>query len=156
MPDALAASADLPDAFKALVGAPRGLDKVGVTPEEEIELQFTAEEFAAIHALAPLIARSPRATKRFINSYRPIRARQRGVPLDEFLGAGDEAPYAAVAFLLAIEIGLEAEARHFISDIVAWSATLADLLNALAKEATIRSRSTSHAIYRFAAPSSAP
>lgn len=82
------------------------------TPEETLRrVRLRDTEVALMKALGPLIGKSPRATKRFVNLYRLVRARKRGAELQAFLdGAGDApARYPAVMLALAIETGLSAQ-----------------------------------------------
>ena len=58
--------------------------------------------------LAPILGKSPRAVKRFMNVYRLLRGRRRGASLDAFLAGTDNEPalFAAYQFWLAVDIGL--------------------------------------------------
>lgn len=114
LPDPAVETADVEPTVKAAAAGaatasadapPPGLDLVRRDPAEERELQFFAREHRVFEALGPLIARSPRSVKRYVNSYRLIRDRFRG-DLDAFAGEAPDAPLVAVALLLAIEVGL--------------------------------------------------
>jgi hypothetical protein len=79
------------------------------TPEETLErIKLREGEVAFMKMLGPLIGKSPRATKRFVNLYRLVRARKRDVELKAFLEGTAEVPaqYPAVMVVLAIEVGL--------------------------------------------------
>jgi hypothetical protein len=66
-------------------------------------------EIELMKAMGPVVGKSPRAVKRFVNLYRLIRARRAGEDLDDFLGKRGDAPsFPAVMFLLAIDTGLTA------------------------------------------------
>lgn len=69
---------------------------------------LTGDEAEVLAALMPFAADTPRDAKRFVNLYRLARASRSGEALRQFLG-GDETPgdFAALAFLLACESGLE-------------------------------------------------
>lgn len=72
------------------------------------ELDLHAEESDHVARLAPLLDRTPRSLKRFVNVYRVLKA---GLPPDELDGflEGDGplgAPYRSVLLLLAVESGL--------------------------------------------------
>jgi len=78
-------------------------------------------EVDTIDALAPLLGKSPRALKRFMNIYRLMRGLRRGSSLDEFLDGsnGEPALYPAVQFWLSVHLGLPAsQAKHFHSAVV--------------------------------------
>ena len=55
--------------------------------------------------LAPLLGRSPRALKRFVNVYRLIKARLTPHERQVFLGSDALPDYVAVLFLLAVDTG---------------------------------------------------
>jgi hypothetical protein len=65
-------------------------------------------ELNAIDGLSPLLGRSPRALKRFVNLYRLMKAGLSQQRLKAFLRHGDEktADFDAVLFLLAVDTGL--------------------------------------------------
>lgn len=69
-------------------------------------LEIRPEELAFMRELAPLLGRSPRALKRFVNVYRLVKAGlspyQRRVFTSPGTGMGD---YRAVLFLLAVDTG---------------------------------------------------
>ncbi len=92
---------------------PRPAPTTGATAAKPAEppsperLQIDETEAAAMAQLAPIIGRSPRATKRFVNVYRLLKA---ALPMDEhdaFAGGG-EAPggFRAAMLLLAVTAGL--------------------------------------------------
>jgi hypothetical protein len=61
-------------------------------------------------ALGPLVGKSPRAVRRFVNLYRLIRARRHGRELRRFLGQdGREPEFPAFMFLLGMETGLHSK-----------------------------------------------
>ena len=82
-------------------------------------LEFRPEELDFMAGLAPLLDRSPRALKRFVNVYRLIKA---GLTREEqrtFYDAADDAPppYQAVLFLLAVDTGLPEVAEGFFDEL---------------------------------------
>ncbi|HEY0412129.1 MAG TPA: P-loop NTPase fold protein [Allosphingosinicella sp.] len=95
------------------------------------------DEQQFLKTLGPLAAKSPRAVKRLINTYRLIRVRLDGPELDSFLGSGDEdaAAYRAVLFALACEVGLPPATMTKIGKTImamdkqAWSEFIARLDN---------------------------
>ena len=95
------------------------LDLSAVWPEAETPAQvlervtLTRPELEAIEALGPLVGRSPRTTKRFVNLYRLLRSRRRGEELEAFLSA-DAAPseFECALFWLALETGLTTHERE--------------------------------------------
>jgi hypothetical protein len=103
------------DVVKMLVdaGQPRSEERQE-EPQVNLEsLVFHHEEMEFIAVLAPLLDRSPRALKRFVNVYRLIKA---GLTLTEqraFVGA--DGPYRAVLFLLAVDTGLPGLADRFFA-----------------------------------------
>lgn len=79
-----------------------------VEPQVNLEsLEFRPEELDFMAGLAPLLDRSPRALKRFVNVYRLVKA---GLTREEqrtFYDTGEQSPppYQAVLFLLAVDTG---------------------------------------------------
>jgi hypothetical protein len=73
--------------------------------------KLTADERILFAALGPLAAKSPRAVKRMINIYRLIRVSHDRRGADAFLKgtSPDIAPFWAVQFALACEVGLPPE-----------------------------------------------
>jgi KAP family P-loop domain len=73
-------------------------------------LDIQPEEFAYIERLAPLLDRSPRALKRFVNVYRLMKASLPLEELDDFLEEDGPlgAPFNTVLLLLAVVNGLPA------------------------------------------------
>jgi KAP family P-loop domain len=73
-------------------------------------LDIQPEEFAYIESLAPLLDRSPRALKRFVNVYRLMKASLPPDELDAFLDDDEPlgAPFKTVLLLLAVVNGLPA------------------------------------------------
>lgn len=86
-------------------------------PQVNLEsLVFQPEELEFMAALAPLLDRSPRALKRFVNVYRLIKAGLAPPEQRVFLaGGGPAPPYRAVLFLLAIDTGLPELADDFFA-----------------------------------------
>jgi len=74
------------------------------------QVRLTREEVELFETLGPVVGKTPRAIKRFVNLYRLMRGMRRGLALDEFLGVGAPPgaarPYAAVQFWLAADVGL--------------------------------------------------
>lgn len=89
------------------VPPPRPADRtVEAPPDTEPHperLRFDEVEVAAMKELAPLVGRSPRETKRFVNVYRLLKASQSVVPFTKFVDANDE--YRNPILLLAISVG---------------------------------------------------
>jgi WD40 repeat protein len=79
-------------------------------------LETTQEELDFMSRLAPVLGRSPRALKRFVNVYRLIKT---GLTVHEarsFLQPNETlADYQAVLFLLAVDTGMPLLAREFFS-----------------------------------------
>ncbi|HST62899.1 MAG TPA: P-loop NTPase fold protein [Longimicrobium sp.] len=88
------------------------------------------EEITAIEDLAPLLGRSPRALKRFVNVYRLIKASltpyemQGWMARPAFLNASALPDYQAVLFLLAVDTGAPAAAPAIFRAIRELSAPL--------------------------------
>lgn len=78
------------------------------------QLRISDHEHARIDSLAPLLGRSPRSLKRFVNVYRLIKAGLMPVELATFVRPGqflDEC--GAVLLLLAVDTGLPQVSREF-------------------------------------------
>lgn len=89
------------------------LQQIDLTPES---LDIRRKELEAMKALAPVLGRSPRAVKRFTNTYRLLKAALEQA--DEPLSLEDGDPvgdYEAVMFLLAVVTGLPAISRRFFT-----------------------------------------
>lgn len=88
-------------------------------PQVNLEsLVFRPEELEFMASLAPLLDRSPRALKRFVNVYRLIKAGLTPAQQRAFQGTGEqEAPYRAVLFLLAVDTGLPEFADEFYTEL---------------------------------------
>jgi hypothetical protein len=75
-------------------------------------------ELACMRDLAPLLGRSPRALKRFVNTYRLLKVRAGDA--EAFLREDPPiAPYRATAFLLALCTGMPDRAAGFIDAVLA-------------------------------------
>ncbi|SFJ15997.1 P-loop NTPase fold protein [Albimonas pacifica] len=100
------------------------IDLSAVWPAEETPAQvlervtLTRPELEAIEALGPLVGRSPRTAKRFVNLYRLLRSRRRGEELEAFLEGqqGHAAPFRGALFWLALETGLDARQSDLLRD----------------------------------------
>jgi hypothetical protein len=82
---------------------------------------LTTREYDLLRSpeIGALVGKSPRAVKRFLNTYRIIRARQRGSGLDEFLAEKAGIPrYPVAILLLAIDIGQPDEAAGKFWDFI--------------------------------------
>lgn len=79
-------------------------------------VELTDAERACMKALGPLVGKSPRAVKRFMNSYLFIKARMGEAELAAFLGGDGGAPalFPASMLLLAIDIGLHDRSAKLI------------------------------------------
>jgi hypothetical protein len=78
-------------------------DKIDLAPRS---LMFTSFEVEYMKELVPLIGRSPRAVKRFLNCYRLIKVGLTAAELDGFVGEmGEGQGYRATMVLLGIITG---------------------------------------------------
>jgi hypothetical protein len=73
---------------------------------EAQQVRLTMPEVETVRRLGPIVGKTPRAVKRFINLYRLVRGLRRGPDLDDFLETGAVKPYAAYQFWLAVDVGL--------------------------------------------------
>jgi KAP-like P-loop domain-containing protein len=91
-----------------------------VAPNLE-SLRIRDFELSAIDQLAPLLGRSPRALKRFVNLYRLIKAGLTPLEHDAFVRQSENAlgDYAAVLFLLAVDTGLPRISRALFDVLLA-------------------------------------
>jgi predicted nucleic acid-binding Zn-ribbon protein len=79
------------------------------TPVQGVEsLQISEYEVSVMDRLAPLLGRSPRALKRFINVYRLVKARLSPAELSAFMRRPKDglADFEVALFLLAVDSGL--------------------------------------------------
>jgi hypothetical protein len=90
-------------------------------------LQITEPEFNFMHALSPLLGRSPRALKRFVNVYLLIKSGLRPREDAGFLVELKTATrYKIVMFLLAVATGMPSLSRDFFTGIMALSRECSD------------------------------
>ncbi len=95
--------------------------------EEEIDLEtqnlkIEDAEVAYMQDLTPLIGRSPRAVKRFLNCYRLIKVGKRPAQLSKFIGAdGQSGEYTAVMILLGVITGAPSVSSYFIEELEKWA-----------------------------------
>ena len=128
----LPAGASAPSATTATSSATAGSDRTTQTREEPESdeaairlLTLRQREMRFITSIADLIGRSPRSVKRYVNTYRIIRAGVGAARLDEFLSDDEMLPdYRAVLILLGIVVGTPKIAR--------------DVFNALRAEDPVR------------------
>lgn len=94
-------------------------NRSGSAEEPQVNLEslvFRPEELEFMTALAPLLDRSPRALKRFVNVYRLIKAGLKPAEQRLFYNSGGEtAPYRPVLFLLAVDTGMPEVAEGLFS-----------------------------------------
>jgi hypothetical protein len=87
-------------------------------------LEIYPVEVNAMADFAPLLGRSPRALKRFVNVYRLIKATLTPYERRVFLNDGETLPnYRAVLFLLAVDTGAPMAAPAFFRELRALSAS---------------------------------
>jgi hypothetical protein len=86
-------------------------------------LLIADSELLMIDQLAPLLGRSPRSLKRFVNLYRLIKARLTPSEHKAFTRKSDRsiADYEAVLFLLAVDTGLPRVSRLVFDELIAIS-----------------------------------
>ncbi|HKP74643.1 MAG TPA: P-loop NTPase fold protein [Longimicrobiaceae bacterium] len=116
---ALSGEAFSPPEVEILPDQPRqGATETVEAPQVNLEsLVFHPEEQEFIAAIAPLLDRSPRALKRFVNVYRLIKAGLTPAEQRAFMisSEGRPAPSGAVLFLLAVDTGLPEVAEPFFA-----------------------------------------
>lgn len=108
--------------------------------EESAEAVLLREhELALTKALGPMMGRSPRAVKKFVNLYRLLRGMRRGSALERFLGPPQEVAeegvgnYAAVQFWLAADCGLSSSQMRALRNAVRNTHTKASLIEVFAR-----------------------
>jgi hypothetical protein len=90
-------------------------EKIDLTPQS---LKLTDEEIAWMKKLTPLLGRSPRAVKRFLNCYRLIKVGLRPEQLDAFLGKGEHhGEFKPVMMLLGVITGAPGISLYFIEEL---------------------------------------
>jgi len=118
---------------------PIGAAPLSVTPPKLFS--FSEEERKAMAALAPIIGRSPRATNRFVNSYRLLKTaltpeeRQQLNVRDDELGS-----LAVPMFLLAMVTGTPDLVGEFLAVAKQTTGTVFDCLRNMAQPDTIEER----------------
>jgi hypothetical protein len=121
-PDAADTSVDTEKADEK-AQAEKAIEKKAGEDEDAIDLEtqnLTIEEgeVSYMQELTPLIGRSPRAVKRFLNCYRLIKVGVRPAQLPGFIGAGGQSGnYKAVMILLGIITGAPSVSLYFIEEL---------------------------------------
>ena len=122
--DAAAAAPHEADGAGPGAGSPSGAGTTGALAADHARtgrpslpaqvLKITPEEATAMSAVAPLVGTSPRTVKRFVNTYRLLKARA-----DEFGRLqGNIGDYEVVAFLLAVVTGCPAVYRRLLPALI--------------------------------------
>jgi CheY-like chemotaxis protein len=84
-------------------------------------LTFTDKEIEYMKTLVPLIGRSPRAVKRFLNCYRLIKVGLEPEEFEDFVGEQGESPsYKAAMILLGIVTGAPTASSYVIEELKKW------------------------------------
>lgn len=103
-------------------------------------LTFTSFEIDYMKELVPLIGRSPRAVKRFLNCYRLIKVGLAPAEFESFVGDNGESPsYKAAMILLGVIVGAPTVSSQVIDLLKVWKArtsvvdTFADALESNAE-----------------------
>ena len=77
--------------------------------------------------LAPLLYRSPRALKRFVNVYRLLKASLRPADRFDYLDATKAPPHhEVVLFLLAVTVGMPSVSRAFFEEVAVYTDDIPD------------------------------
>jgi hypothetical protein len=79
-------------------------------------LEITESEAAAMSAVAPLVGTTPRTVKRFVNTYRLLKARTKD-PSDFDHPRGGIGDHEVVAFLLAVVTGQPVAAQNLLTEL---------------------------------------
>jgi hypothetical protein len=122
---ALPAGPSPADTEKLMASVPSASEKVerprtAAVPNLE-SLKVEDFEIQTIDELSPLLGRSPRALKRFVNLYRLIKARLSPPEHSAFVSRSEKsmADYEAVLFLLAVDTGLPRASRMLFEELLA-------------------------------------
>ena len=122
---------------------------------EPQRLSLKKYEFNVINQLAPLIGRSPRAVKRFVNVYRVLRAGLHREELANFLGENRQTPcYPAALLLLAVLNGspsLATEIFHRLAGEEA-GASFEAFISKVENDPKVKEKSEWHRFFGFLAP----
>src|SRR5205085_9116036 len=108
-------------------GSNDGEDGAGEDDEEKIDLEpqslkLNDKEIKHMKELTPLIGRSPRSVKRFLNCYRLIKVGMRPAQLKTFMGEdGQSGEYEAVMILLGVITGSPSISLYFIEELEKYS-----------------------------------
>jgi KAP family P-loop domain len=128
-------------------------EKIDLEPQN---LKLTGAEVGYMKELTPLVGRSPRSVKRFLNCYRLIKVGLRPEQLQRFVGGdGRGGEFRAVMILLAVITGAPSVSIHVIEELEerrrlgARGGTLHDLLEALARRPEVESSPEWGRVRRF-------
>ena len=83
------------------------------------QVRLKPEEVDMIRQLGPIVGKTPRAVKRFVNLYRLVRGMRRGPDLDSFIKSENPRPHAAYQFWLAVDVGLSLIQARRLRSVVA-------------------------------------
>jgi hypothetical protein len=94
-------------------------DEIDLAPRS---LTFSAKEIEYMKKLVPLIGRSPRAVKRFLNCYRLIKVGLTPAEFDQFVGDnGESNGYKAAMILLGVITGTPRASSFVIDELKGWN-----------------------------------
>jgi Lipase (class 3)/KAP family P-loop domain len=137
-PQHLSSTFDLHNSFATSVdSAGSQVSNVALTKKIDLEpksLQLQREEVEFMKTLTPILVRSPRAAKRFLNIYRIVRARLPSGQLSALTESRSEGTnHQAVMFLLSVITGAQPVSNDFFRCLFGQqrTATLGDLSRAL-------------------------
>jgi KAP family P-loop domain/TIR domain len=115
-------------------------------------LTFTSFEVDYMKQLVPLIGRSPRAVKRFLNCYRLIKVGLTPAEFAEFVAEGKSSNYKAVMILLGVITGAPTVSSFMLDKLKTWQSperTVVALFNTLALEPEVQQQPDAERLFRF-------
>ncbi|HKV37242.1 MAG TPA: P-loop NTPase fold protein [Pyrinomonadaceae bacterium] len=126
-------------------------DEIDLAPRS---LTFSTFEIEYMKELVPLIGRSPRAVKRFLNCYRLIKVGLTPAESRDFVEEGKSESYKAVMILLGIITGAPTTSSYVLDKLKTWQPqppelTVEAFFNTLALQEEVQQQPDAERFFRF-------
>jgi len=126
-----------------------GHEQIDLAPQS---LTFTTFEVDYMKQLVPLIGRSPRAVKRFLNCYRLIKVGLTPAEFKDFVEEGKSTSYKAVMILLGVITGAPTVSSYMLDALQNWQSperTVLAFFHTLAADAEVQQQPDGDRLTRF-------
>jgi hypothetical protein len=126
-----------------------GHEQIDLAPQS---LTFTTFEVDYMKQLVPLIGRSPRAVKRFLNCYRLIKVGLTPAEFQDFVEEGKSSNYKAVMILLGVITGAPTVSSFMLDKLKNWQSPERNVLaffDTFAADAEVQKQPDAERLMRF-------